>query len=86
MPANDHQPGGEHYGLKQYQHWDVVKEFNLDYMQGQITKYVFRHKSKNGEEDLRKAIHYLEKYIEQEYPVGHDSIEGGATSAYVNQD
>ena len=88
MGANDTQVGGEipHYGLKKYQHWDMVKEFGLDYMQGQITKYTMRHKNKNGKEDLQKAIHFLEKYIEQEYPNTENPFEGEATAAYVNQD
>lgn len=46
------------------QHWDMVYEFNLDYFQGQITKYLFRHHQKGGVQDLEKAKHYLEKYIE----------------------
>jgi hypothetical protein len=41
-----------------------VNEFELDYFQGQITKYLFRWKYKNGVEDLQKALHYMEKYIE----------------------
>jgi hypothetical protein len=42
----------------------VVDIFNLDYFQGNITKYVFRWRDKNGVEDLIKARHYLDKYIE----------------------
>lgn len=61
--ANQRQIGGEHYGLKEYQHWDIVDEFDLDYFQGQITKYVMRWKKKNGLQDLQKAQHFLEKYI-----------------------
>jgi hypothetical protein len=36
----------------------------LDFFQYQITKYVSRAKKKNGLEDLKKAQHFLEKYIE----------------------
>ena len=46
------------------QHWDWVDSNNLDYFQGQITRYVGRWKIKNGIEDLGKAAHMLEKYIE----------------------
>jgi hypothetical protein len=67
MPANDKQVGGEHY-KSDIQHWDYVHANNLDYFQAQITKYVERHKKKNGKEDLEKAMHFLEKYIELEYP------------------
>lgn len=63
--ANRRQVGGQHYGLGVRQHWDVVTEFDLDYFQGQITKYVFRWDKKNGLQDLEKARHYLDKYIEE---------------------
>jgi hypothetical protein len=66
MPANDRQVGGDHYGLKKVQHWDIVIAFDLDYFQGQITKYVMRWKQKGGIQDLKKAQHFLEKYIESE--------------------
>lgn len=63
--ANDHQCGGDHYRrYGKLQHWDVVAHFDLDYFQGQITKYVMRWKDKNGLEDLLKARHFLDKYIE----------------------
>lgn len=64
--ANSRQVGGSHYGLKNFQHWDLVALFKLDYFQGQITKYVMRWKQKNGVQDLEKALHFLEKYIELE--------------------
>ena len=68
MKANERQVGGVHYQVKgsELQHWDVVAHFDLDYFQGQITKYVMRWRDKNGVEDLEKAAHYLEKYIEVE--------------------
>ena len=64
MKANDRQVGGVHYSGKALQHWDIVAMHQLDYFQGQITKYVMRWKSKNGLEDLKKARHFLDKYIE----------------------
>ena len=66
--ANDRQVGGDHYSKHgaSLQHWDVVNIFGLDYFQGCITKYVFRHKDKSGIQDLKKARHYLDKYIELE--------------------
>lgn len=64
--ANDYQVGGQHYRQTTIQHWDFAAANNLDYFQGQITKYVTRWKSKNGIADLEKARHFLEKYIEIE--------------------
>jgi len=63
--ANDRQVGGAHYGGTGFQHWDLVVLFDLDYFQGQVTKYVLRWNKKNGVEDLKKAQHFLEKYIEE---------------------
>jgi len=64
--ANDKQVGGSHYQTVPLQHWDVVAIFALDYYQGNISKYLFRWRDKGGLEDLKKARHYLDKYIEIE--------------------
>ena len=37
-------------------------------------KYLFRHKRKNGLEDIKKAVWYLNKYIELEAQSG--SVDG----------
>jgi Cdc6-like AAA superfamily ATPase len=66
------------------QHWDVVHHFDLDYFQGQITKYVMRWKDKNGLQDLRKAQHFLDKYIELAEQTNESGSEPGL--GYVNQD
>jgi hypothetical protein len=65
MPkANDRQVGGLHYKGEGEEHWDRVQRLGLDYFQAQITKYVERCWRKNGLEDLEKAQHFLDKYIE----------------------
>ena len=69
MPANDRQVGGTHYE-GELQHWDIVYQAKLDYFQAQILRYIMRHKDKNKLQDLQKAQHFLEKYIELEYPHG----------------
>jgi len=66
MSANDRQVGGDHYHQVKIQHWDWAVSEGLDYFQGCITKYVARWRKKGGIEDLKKAAHYLEKYIEVE--------------------
>ena len=66
VEANARQVAGSHYRLQGIQHWDYVAANDLDYFQGQVTKYVSRWKNKNGIEDLEKARHFLEKYIEVE--------------------
>jgi len=67
MSANDLQIGGKHY-QSSIQHWDYVVANDLDYFQAQITKYVTRWKKKNGIQDLEKALHFLEKYLELNFP------------------
>ena len=62
--ANERQVAGEHYKAEGFQHWDMVAAHKLDYFQGQITKYVMRWNKKGGIQDLHKAHHFLEKYIE----------------------
>lgn len=62
--ANDVQVGGTHYKDQKIQPWDFIMSNNLDFFQGNIIKYVTRWKEKGGVEDLKKAQHYLQKYIE----------------------
>lgn len=57
------QVGGTHY-QKAIQPWDIIREWKLDYWRGNVVKYVLRCNEKNGIEDLKKAIHYLEYAIE----------------------
>lgn len=69
MSANERQVGGDHYAAPDgEQHWDRVWRMKLDYFQAQITKYVERCWKKNGLQDLLKAQHVLQKYIELSSP------------------
>jgi len=61
MNANNRQEGGKHYNSKEYQHWDFVCDTGLHYLLGCATKYPSRWREKNGIEDLRKSIHYIDK-------------------------
>jgi hypothetical protein len=58
------QVGGDHY-ISEYQHWDFAIKVHMHYLSGCATKYLCRHKKKNGVEDLRKAKHYVEKLLEE---------------------
>lgn len=68
MAANDRQVGGEHYKKGGEEHWDRAWRLNYDPFQYIITKWVERWKDKGGLEDLKKAQHALEKYIEVNDP------------------
>lgn len=65
--ANDRQVGGDHYKHNgDFQPWDAWWYWHLNPFQAEILKLTVRYQQKNGVEDLRKAIHYLEKLIELE--------------------
>lgn len=66
MSANDKQVAGDHYKQFQYETWDVIDDWKLGYFDGNAVKYLSRWRHKGGVEDLRKAIHYIEKLIELE--------------------
>lgn len=64
MQANDNQVGGGHYA-SEYQHWDFVQDCLCGlYLEGQITKYIYRWRKKNGIQDLEKALHFMQKLYE----------------------
>jgi hypothetical protein len=64
--ANAKQEGGSHYKGFSIQPWDAILDWKLGYLDGAAMKYISRWRSKGGIEDLKKAIHYLEKLIEVE--------------------
>lgn len=86
MTANSTQVGGIHYRSK-YQHWDLVATLSLGYFEGQITKYVTRHRAKHGAQDLDKAEHYAVKMKELNakalYPPRHTTF-ASQVSFHVN--
>ena len=61
------QVGGSHYQLP-IQPIDYIVKNGLGYREGNVIKYVTRHKNKNELEDINKAIHYLEM-IKEDYLV-----------------
>lgn len=84
--ANDRQVGGAHYKQPEgvVEHWDIVHQHHLDYFQGQITKYVMRWRSKGGINDLEKARHFLDKYIELAEKEGYGAKEAVATQSILD--
>ena len=61
------QVGGSHYNNKAIQPIDYILENKLGYCEGNVIKYVTRHKDKNGPEDIKKAIHYLQFILANDY-------------------
>jgi hypothetical protein len=45
--------------------WDVILDQEMNFLEGNILKYVWRYKEKSGIEDLKKARVYLDKLISE---------------------
>ena len=65
--ASEKQIGGDHYKDRVIQPIDYIVKNNLDFLEGNVVKYITRHKTKNGIEDIRKVIHYAELILEKKY-------------------
>ena len=68
MSAYDKQIGGKHYQNFSIQPSKFVIENELLFPEGNVIKYICRHRFKNGKEDLEKAVHFIEMIIERDYP------------------
>lgn len=62
------QVGGSHYKNFAIQPIEFVHKNNLNFIQGNVIKYICRYKDKNGIEDLKKVKHYVDMLIDLEYP------------------
>ena len=61
------QVDGDHYKSMKIQPAHFINENKLLFAEGNAIKYICRHQSKGKEEDVKKAIHYLEMIIERDY-------------------
>lgn len=66
MSALERQEGGSHYNMA-IQPIEFIEKNGLGFSEGNVIKYVCRHKRKNGKEDLLKARHYIDLLIELHY-------------------
>ena len=57
----------DYYTNGRYHLTDVILDWDLNFLQANIVKYVKRHNIKGGEEDLLKAAWYLNKLLEMNY-------------------
>lgn len=67
MPDNVNHPA--HYETGAFECIDVMeetqgKEAVMDFCLCNAFKYLYRHRRKNGTEDIKKAKWYIDKYIE----------------------
>ena len=61
------QKGGSHYQDFKIQPSQFINENKLLFAEGNVIKYVCRHKNKGKVDDIKKAIHYLEMILERDY-------------------
>lgn len=62
------QVGGGHYKDMKIQPVEFIHANSLPFLEGNVIKYVCRHRSKNGKQDLLKAKHYIDLILSLEYP------------------
>ena len=65
--AINKQVGGSHYKDCKIMPIEYIYKNNLDFLEGNVVKYITRYKTKNGIEDIRKVIHYAELILEKKY-------------------
>ncbi|MCR5815951.1 MAG: DUF3310 domain-containing protein [Ruminococcus sp.] len=69
MPAHDAVEHPAHYETGKFECIDVMIETQgveavMDFCVCNAFKYLYRHGRKNGAEDIKKAIWYLNKWVE----------------------
>jgi hypothetical protein len=70
----DKQIGGNHYKSCKIQPVEYIYANNLDYFEGNVIKYITRHRIKGeGAADIKKVIHYAELILQLVY---NDDLEG----------
>lgn len=62
----DTQVGGHHYKLA-IQPVEYIHKNDLGFIEGNIVKYVTRHRDKGRAQDIRKVIHYAQLLLKLEY-------------------
>ena len=63
----DRQVSGNHYKHYVIQPVEFITKNSLSYCEGNVIKYICRHRMKGGLDDLNKVIHYVELLKQLEY-------------------
>lgn len=63
-----YQIGGSHYLDCKIEPVEFIHANALGFCEGNIIKYVSRHRAKGGKTDLLKARHYIDLLIALDYP------------------
>ncbi len=65
-PKPNNQVGGTHYSDLAIEPIQFIESNELGYCEGNAVKYISRWRNKNGVEDLKKAVWYIERLIQVE--------------------
>jgi len=82
--ALDVQVGGRHYKDLAIQPVEYIHANKLPYLEGNVIKYVTRHRSKAGKQDIEKAIHYLQLILDMDYSEEVDE-SGNSASEFCDK-
>ena len=55
-----------HYNQGKIEVLDAIEDWDLNFCEGNVIKYISRYKRKNGIEDLKKARQYIAFLIKKE--------------------
>ena len=80
LPASERQAGGQHYKNFPIQPAVYAEKNGLNFMEGNVVKYVSRHDKKDGAKDIAKAIHMLEMILEVKYNTTYQKVVGNNIS------
>lgn len=67
MNPLDKQVEGDHYKNLKIQPVEYITANELGFLEGNVVKYITRHKQKGGDADIRKVIHYCELILKLRY-------------------
>jgi hypothetical protein len=67
VPAKLDQVGGDHYKSLAIQPAEFIHKNAIGYLEGNVIKYIVRHKQKGKRQDVEKAIHYCRLILEMDY-------------------
>ena len=63
---NPAQVGGDHYKTP-IEPIEYIMDNEMAFSEGNVIKYISRHKSKHGQQDVMKAIHYCLFILKHDY-------------------
>lgn len=75
MESTKTQVGGDHYQTA-IQPIEYIMANKLPFCEGNVVKYITRHRRKNGAEDLLKARQYIDFILEHDYGIKANAKEG----------